>query len=182
MRCDRTGPGKTLSTLGVSLALAAPAALAPAAPAGAVSTPTTFLVPGKTRPAAVLADRPFELRGLRADGLPDPRFGRDGTSRAPFRGVRDLRTFDAITAAGGRIVLAGSASGRRRGREAPLIAPARFAASGRPDRRFGRRGALVTPFKGRANAVVPRSGGTLLVGGAQGIPGAFLGTRPVLVC
>ena len=180
MSRQRVAARKILSTLCLALALATPAALGPAAPAGAVSSLTSFLVPGETRPAAVLADWPFELHGMGTDGLPDPRFGRGGTASAPFRGLADLRTFDAATLADGSIVLAGTVTRRRRGREATLVALARFSASGQPDPRFGRGGALVTRFKGRANAVAPQPRGALLVGGAQGTSG-FLATIPILV-
>jgi uncharacterized delta-60 repeat protein len=126
--------------------------------------PNGKIVVGGTAQYRYRTEDDFLVVRLRQNGKLDRTFSRDGKLSVNFRGRRydDLSGLDLQP--DGRVVAAGmSAVGFRR--EDPRIAVVRLTASGRLDRRFGKRLLRPGPHGGYAQAILVARDRGILVGG-----------------
>jgi len=132
---------------------------------------------GSSRNALTIVGSSFAVARLRLDGTRSPAFGRDGIARASFPGFPSATSLDALVRRDGRIVVSGYVTekcegprGHQCGRH---LALARFTASGRLDRKFGRDGTVVFDDRAAMGAhVAELPGGRLAVAGKtrSGLP------------
>ena len=105
----------------------------------------------------------YVLERLGADGLPDPRFGREGRQPVAISATSDAPTSLRVDASG-RLWLAGASISA----DQPLAVVERFAPDGSPDIRWGIQGRVQLNPGGIAvkpNDLLPLSDGSVLVAG-----------------
>lgn len=101
----------------------------------------TLVLLGPSEEAFTGEVAPATLQRWRASGLPDRRFGRRGRVAPPSRDGHPTVWQDVLAGRRGRVALGGMLARTERGGLAGLrLLATKLARTGRPDRRFGRRG------------------------------------------